>query len=162
MLRYVIVIWAIAIKLVRVSLFLRFTMVGDFLATQLEPLRTLPGTAAIWLLQGLKAKSIMEVLPPPAKVLNHMQIPPPSPLPTPFATQSSPPEILPPRPQRPTPLLTETQLPPRRIQHRHVPSKSKQKVLLISQVLSIIAEASVDSCCHRWLPCPLTNRVRTK
>ena len=60
------------------------------------------------------------------------------------------------------PISTETQLPPRRIQHRHVPSKSKQKVLLISQVLSIIAEASVDSCCHRLLPCPLTNRVRTK
>ena len=108
--------------------FPRFTMVGDFSATQLEPLHTLPGTAATWLLQGLKAKSIMEVPPPPAKVLNHMQVPSPPPLPTLFATQSSSPEILPPRPQRPTPLLTETQLPPQRIQYRHVPSKSRQKV----------------------------------
>ena len=142
-------------------LFLHFTMVGDCLATQLEPLQTLPGTAATWLLQGLKAKIRMEVLPPPAKVLNPMQIPSQPPLPTLFATQSSSPEILPPRPQRPTPLLTEMQLPLQRTQHRHVPSKSKQKVLLISQVLSIIAEASVDSCCHRCLLCLLTNQVRT-
>ena len=109
-------------------LFLHFTMVGDCLATQLEPLQTLPGTAATWLLQGLKAKIRMEVLPPPAKVLNPMQIPSQPPLPTLFATQSSSPEILPPRPQRPTPLLTEMQLPLQRTQHRHVPSKSKKKV----------------------------------
>ena len=93
-------------------------MVDDCSLQQIELMYSLPGTAAIWLSDGLKEKILMEVPPPPARLLNTMTIPPPptSSSPTTAISLSQPPPIdkrnnqytrIPPMPHRPTPRWVE-------------------------------------------------------
>ena len=97
---------------------LRVTMVAECSLQQIELLYSLPGTAAIWLADGLKEKLLMEVPPPPARRLNTMPIPPPPtslPSTTAVLFPHQPPidkcnnqyTGIPPMPQRPTPHWAE-------------------------------------------------------
>ena len=97
---------------------LRVTMVASCSSQQIELLYSLPGTAAIWLADGLKEKLLMEVPPPPARRLNTMSIPPPPtslPSTTAVLFPHQPPidkcnnqyTGIPPMPQRPTPHWAE-------------------------------------------------------
>ena len=97
---------------------LRVTMVASCSSQQIELLYSLPGTAAIWLADGLKEKLLMEVPPPPARRLNTMPIPPPPtslPSTTAVLFPHQPPidkcnnqyTGIPPMPQRPTPHWAE-------------------------------------------------------